>query len=331
MSFLSGDISKIKEVAAKKATDLGISKEDFDSKIQAIQAQLEEAGIPAEDIEEKSYSRFLGSLRKRSSQNVKALNGIVFARTQLKDFDNQSREKALEYAKEHGEEKAIEENRINKKGQALYPAGDRFNREGKVIPDDTRKSSLIGFFEVDGKGDFYEISLNGKVNDIEIPQFKKVTLLVRFGTRKTDFGTPMSWLNGYDGLMGEPLKTKEFAKFLIDSFEDKVIGSWETLQKRGDEGKRDDWYITEGQVVRSGDITMDNDSVPHDIISTDPTEEDISTFWVRKSVLTGLHDIDDQNVLMVIRPYTRRDGTLSGDVYGILPEYMPKEKPKADF
>lgn len=331
MSFLKTDVNKMKEIAENKAKSLGIEQEDFDKKISTIQAELEEAGIPAEDIEEKSYSRFLGSLRRRSAQNVKVLNGIVFARTQLKDFDVQLREKALKYAEEHGDEEAIKEGRINKKGQPLYPSDDRFDRGGKVVPMDTRKSSLIGFFEVDGEGDFYEISLNGKTNDIEIPQFKKITLLVRFGKRKTSFGTPMSWLNAYEGPMGESLKTKEFAKFLIDSFEDKVVGSWETLQKRGDEGKRNDWYITEGEVVRSGDISMDNDSVPHDIVSTDPEEEDICTFWIRKTVLTGLGDIDNQNVLMVIRPYTRRDGTMSGDVYGILPEYMQKEKPKDEF
>jgi len=321
MSFIKKDVDveELKESVYEVATNAGLSEDSVEEKINQFADEFREKGVPEEEIEVKSLRRLFASLRRRAVRNLTTLNGIVFAKTRTKDFGKQHRDNAETYVREHGREAAIDNGYINTAGKPLYK-GDQYN-EG-VVPQDTRLASIIGYFETgDGENSgIYEIYITKSQIDEEIPLFTKVSLITRPGRQDSVYGTKKMYLDSFDGVL-EPLgDVQAFANYLLTEFEDKV-SEFGSISRKADQMDNNDWLITEGTVVNSGLIYEDSEVVRHEIMAVDAAEDDeILTFWVDKTILTGLGDIDGEDVLLIMKPYVKRNGEISGNIYGILPE-----------
>lgn len=326
MSFITKvNVEELRKNVFEAALNSGLTELEVEEKVNKFASEFREDGVEEEDAEIKALRRLLASLRRRSVRNLTTLNGIIFAKTRTKDFGKKYRENAKRIVEEKGIEFAKENGYVNEEGKALYK-DDPYNTG--VVPADTRMASFIGFFEnSEGEGDIYEVFIGFKENtglnqiDEEIPLFKKVSLVVAEG-RKTqlEFGTKKMYLDSFDGISESSIDIRAFAEFLLDRFENKVK-KFSSISRVADQIDNNDWIITEGSVVNTGLISDDSDVVRHDIMNIIPNDEDDTlVFWVDKTILNGLGRIDGEDVLLIMKPYVKRDGTISGNIYGILPE-----------
>ena len=115
----SSGFDELKKQAEKIATENNISEEDFIKKCQALFSEITDDNLDDAQKERRVYRRFIGSLRKQSSQDCEKFTGYVFAREKNKDFADIRRKKITEYLEDHSIEEAKEIKYVNDDGEYL--------------------------------------------------------------------------------------------------------------------------------------------------------------------------------------------------------------------
>lgn len=325
---MTQDINILKQNAIKVAEKHGFTDALFNEEFKKQMDHFKEIGVPDENLEMRALKKMIVGFKKRSLNNEKIFNAVIFKRTASIDLSQKQRNTAIEYADTHGMDKAIIDRYMNEKGEPLYK-GDKKNPDGKVIPKNTAFASMSGLLQEpdSDEGRIIDIYLNGEDIDVEIPMFKKIQLSVRMNPNNPNIGN----FKNFEGIIDDDMNTHEFCKMLKNHYEHKCENNFNKFGIIGDKLQGGDFIVSEGYVFGEGAIEDDKDFVmvtlaPLSSVEDLDSDEDelVITLFADKKIFNGIPSLDEERVLFLASPYEKYNeyqdkDVLTGNIFGIIP------------
>jgi hypothetical protein len=222
---------------------------------------------------------------------------------------------------ELGELEAQKAGYINGDGEFLY-VNDKF-RNGQVIPEHDWSKTAYGVFEFPGEAELKMATINirGDMATQKTPIFQIVEFGGRINQKKstnqhiemsmnTKITATDEYVNYwyYDEMIREAVPKRRL---------DNLASIVDFVGERQNEFRR--WAIVTADVMEVGVPMATNDNVPinvtdYSLSSFKSTEPEI-TFWMDKKMLGAISE-NDLDAVLIISPYVKKDGVISGNLIG---------------
>jgi hypothetical protein len=348
------DIEKLRETTEKMVKELKISDEEYTEMTENAEKEMEERGnIPDGMLEYFVLKRVQLALKVRTSGSRTTVKGFFIGAHPKFDFAAAPRQKVIDFIETAGKAKAIEldycdttltplsmtpdelkvkiaelgeaeaqkAGYMNADGEYLY-VNDKF-RNGQVVPEHDWNRVGYGVFEFPGEDELKMATVNirGDTATKAIPLFQIVEFSGRINQKKStnqhiemSMSSPITLTDEYvnywyyDDMIKEavPKRRLENLESIIN-----FVGERQSEFKR--------WAIVTADVMEVGIPMATNNNVPINVtdysLSSYKSAEPEITFWMDKNLLGHIRE-NDLDAVLIVSPYIKKDGTISGNLIG---------------
>jgi hypothetical protein len=223
--------------------------------------------------------------------------------------------------RELGSEEAQKNGYMNEKGEYLY-TNDQY-RNGQVIP--AHDWSRVGYALVTAPGEkepkIAVVNMRGDEALNGVPLFKVGRFSGRVNQRKSGPNhLEMSMKGGFTITFDEDVDYWEHDDTIQELVPERCLEGLDEIEgfvtARQNEFKR--WCIVQADIMDVGDVTA-NGVAPIQItdysLSSLKSHKTDLTFWIERDMLSGLQD-NTLDAILVLSPYIKKDGTVSGNCIG---------------
>jgi hypothetical protein len=224
-----------------------------------------------------------------------------------------------EQIKSLGMQEAVKKGLANDKGEYLYQKPDF--KKGKPMPAHDFSANLIGFFTAPGDDEpkLTSVVVKGELATQEVPLFEVVKFQGRINKDKTTASSYSCSMNKPVQRMGTAIDFWDYEENIRKALGGNMLESLQDLDNFIQNNSGFGIYCAVVadilEVGASGDYDSVVTRITDETMNSIQSNESEYTFWTRQELARGLDDMIS-DAFIVLAPYKKQDGSISGNVIG---------------